>query len=70
MWITEGDLVEAVSTSLGEEPVGKDLGIVLKQEFAWPEDERDSTMTVTVLHADGVAIEWYDWQLRVINEPR
>ena len=70
MWITDGDLVEAVFTSKKEEHEEKYLGIVLKQEHTWPGDERDGTLTVTVLHADGVTIECYDWQLRIINESR
>ena len=70
MWITEGDLVETLYTSGGKESEEKYPGIVLKQELAWPADDRDGTLTVTVLHADGVTTKWYDWQLRIINESR
>jgi len=44
------------------------LGIVIKTEFAWPEDERDETQMVHVLTGEGDVTDWYDFQVDVVNE--
>jgi hypothetical protein len=45
------------------------FGIVLSSKLAWEADERDETLLVNVLTA-GDEIEFYDWQLDVIDESR
>ena len=63
--ITRGDLVRPISGR--GDPTFK-LGIVLELSFAWPGDPRDETQIVKVLGTNGLIIEWYDWQLYVIDE--
>tara|TARA_Y100000310_G_scaffold298109_1_gene331717 strand:- start:707 stop:913 length:207 start_codon:yes stop_codon:yes gene_type:complete len=63
-----GDLVKikpAVDSTL--RPI---LGIVIKTEFAWPEDEYDETKTVHVLTEEREVSDWYDFQVEVISEAR
>tara|TARA_Y100000310_G_scaffold343473_1_gene451266 strand:+ start:2951 stop:3187 length:237 start_codon:yes stop_codon:yes gene_type:complete len=41
--------------------------VVIGTDLAWPEDEREETLSVKVIDlGTGVVDEWYDWQLDVV----
>lgn len=63
--INVGDLVK-VSDVVYDEP--NDTGLVVDVQPSWPGDDRDDTMTITIVHADGTESEWHDFHLQVISE--
>lgn len=65
MDVCVGDLVKIKPTTHHQI-----LGIVIKTEFAWPDDERDETQKVHVLTEEGEVSDWYDFQVDVVNEAR
>ena len=65
MWCHVGDLVK-ISDLVAEDT--DDMGLVVDMRPAWPGDDRDETMTVTVIHADGTETEWHDFHLQVVSE--
>ena len=60
-----GDLVKVLELVGGP---GDKMGIVVGHVCAWPEDDRDDTQLITVVHADGAESEWYDYNLDVVSE--
>jgi hypothetical protein len=45
-----------------------ELGIVTEMASAWPNDDRETDMSVHVLYSDGRDETWYDWQLETVSE--
>ena len=61
-----GDLVRQHEVS--NDKLHVQLGTVISVEPAWPGDEYDESLMVTVLESIGKVTKWYDWQLHVIDE--
>jgi hypothetical protein len=45
-----------------------ELAIVMEVRSAWPNDSRETDLSVTVAYPDGREETWYDWQLNTVSE--
>ena len=65
-----GDLVRMHPTAASRVamPEAAEPAIVIDVRSAWPNDERETDLSVSVCYPDGREETWYDWQLETVSE--
>ena len=65
-----GDLVRMHPTAADRVamPEAAEIAVVVEVQSAWPNDEREADLLVSVSYSDGREETWYDWQLETVSE--
>ena len=64
-----GDLVRMHPTATDRSRcVSSEIAMVVEVRSAWPNDDRETDMSVSVSYPDGREESWYDWQLETVSE--
>jgi hypothetical protein len=65
-----GDLVRMHPTAADRVamPEAAEIAMVMEVRSAWPNDDRETDLTVSVSYPDGREESWYDWQLETVSE--
>jgi hypothetical protein len=64
-----GDLVRMHPTATDRSRcVSAEIAMVVEVQSAWPNDERETDLSVSVCYSDGREESWYDWQLETVSE--